>query len=175
MVLLYSDLSTRKRSTDSHLSLDERLPLTSSISSGHREVEAIVQHSADDAQAFIDMMDETLESLPASGDATSPGNSVDVKRPPMLTKQLPKKVSRELSVQDIHREGGGEVPTRDVRAPPPLSPLPPPTIGGNERPSRKGTLAVGSGTTDESPQGSRLSANCMYSMFSRFAGLKSIN
>ena len=49
------------------------------------------------------------------------------------------------------------------------------TIGGNEHLSHEGTLAVDGGTTDESPSGPWLSANRMYSTFSRFAGLKSID
>ena len=119
-------------------------------------------------------MDETRESPSASGDASSPGGSVDVKRPPISARQRSKGVSPKPSIQDRYQRGG-EVPTRDVQAPPPLPSLPPPTIGGNERPSHKGTLAVGGGTTDESPLGPRLSANRMYSTFSRFAGPRSID
>ena len=151
----------------------------SRVQDAHREeggeFEAVVQHSADDAQVSTDVTDEPLESPLASGDATTPGNSVYVKRSQVLVGQLSKNGSRELSVQDTHRDRGGEVPTRDVQASLPLFPLPPPTIGGNERLSRRRTLAVGGRTTDESSPGSRLSVGCMYSMFSRFAELKSID
>lgn len=44
--------------TGSHLSLDERLSLISSIFSDRGEVDAVVQLTADDAQAFIDVIDE---------------------------------------------------------------------------------------------------------------------
>ena len=44
--------------TDSRLSLDERLSLISSIFSDRGEVEAVVQLTTDDAQAFIDVIDE---------------------------------------------------------------------------------------------------------------------
>ena len=89
----------------------------------------------------------TRESPPTSWDATGPGSSVDAKQPPMLARQPSKKDSRKPRVQDTHREGGGGVPTHDVRTPLPLPPVPPPTIEGDEHPSHKVKRAVGSGTT----------------------------
>ena len=120
--------------------------------------------------SMVDGVNDPL--LPSSSrGAAGPGSAANVKQPQMLARQPSKKVSRKPSAQDTRQEGSGGVPTRDVQAPPPLPPLPPPTIGRNERPSHK---AVGGGTTDESPLRPPLSTECMYPAFPPFTGLKPI-
>ena len=62
-ILARRDLPTWKRLTSSHLSPDEHLALISSTFSDPGGVEAVMQLSADDAQAFVDVTDEV--NLPA--------------------------------------------------------------------------------------------------------------
>ena len=112
----------------------------------------------------------TREPPLGSGDATGPGNSVDVKQPSMLARHLSKKDSRKPSVPDTHQEGSGGVPARGVRTPPPLPPLPPPTVEENKRPNLEVTRGVGGGTTGRSLLKPPPSAGCTYLILSYIVG-----
>lgn len=112
----------------------------------------------------------TRKLPPGSGDATGPGNPVDVKvkKPPVLARDPSKNVSRMPGVQDMHREGGEGVHNSVLQTLPALPPLFSP-IGGNKHPNHEVTQVVGGGTAD----GSR--AGCMYPIFSLIAALQPID